>query len=475
MSDEARLCAELADLRAAVSAEMDARTVGVVHAAPGYAEGYVLLSVATATYLLDADGRVAHAWPSARSVFSAYLLESGDLIRDGNDMPLAPQFRAGGAAGYVERVTWDNRVVWTWSALPRFRYLSHHDLEPLPSGNVLVLVWEKKTKGEAVAAGRHPDLCPDGEVWNNLVVEVGAAAAPSRTAAEVWRWDQWAHLCQDYDASRPNYVEDVGARPDLLDVNYCPPGGKARCRNGGLKGGDHTATGHAVFDSAAGQTGERDWLHANAVSFARGAGLVCVSYNVPCEIVLFKHRGDGGLVYRFGNPLVARSGDRFAQELFVQHSATVVSSEAGTVNVLLFNNGRMPDRPWSAVEEYAIDVDGQTHAKVWSHGPAAGRAGSFYCHHSSGVRRLANGNTLITMGPQGILVEVDPAGTEVWRYVNPIQNHGGDAPYAIMKQGAQRGAGRFGLFVCDKYDAARVPRLRDLAPGAGSRLEDGPV
>jgi hypothetical protein len=45
---------------------------------------------------------------------------------------------------------------------------------------------------------------------------------------------------------------------------------------------------------------------------------------------------------------------------------------------------------------------------------------SFYCTHISGVQRVANGNTLITMGPQGIMFEVTPEGEEVWRYINPV-------------------------------------------------------
>ena len=34
----------------------------------------------------------------------------------------------------------------------------------MPNGNVLVLCWERKTKAEAIAAGRRPELIPDGEV-----------------------------------------------------------------------------------------------------------------------------------------------------------------------------------------------------------------------------------------------------------------------------------------------------------------------
>ena len=54
-----------------------------------------------------------------------------------------------------------------------------HDLEPLRHGRVLVLVWEKKSRAEALAAGRHPELIPDGEVWNNLVVEIAGGDGTS--------------------------------------------------------------------------------------------------------------------------------------------------------------------------------------------------------------------------------------------------------------------------------------------------------
>jgi hypothetical protein len=68
-----------------------------------------------------------------------------------------------------------------------YQYLSHHDLEILPNGNVLLLVWEKKSECVSVAAGRRPDLIPDKEVWDNLVVEI----KPDRengTAEVVWKW-----------------------------------------------------------------------------------------------------------------------------------------------------------------------------------------------------------------------------------------------------------------------------------------------
>ena len=160
-------------------------SVGVVSCRDGVCPGYTLLSVSRTTYLIDKEGRVLHTWASRREVFVAYLLPSGNLLRDGSDLALAPQFAAGGASGYLEEVTWHNELVWSWSALPRFASLSHHDVAPLPNGNVLVLVWERKSKEQALAAGRHPELLPDGEVWDNCVVELRPDPASGRASCPV--------------------------------------------------------------------------------------------------------------------------------------------------------------------------------------------------------------------------------------------------------------------------------------------------
>ena len=96
--------------------------------------------------------------------------------------------------------------------------------------------------------------------------------------------------------------------------------------------------------------------------------------------------------------------------------------------------------------------------------------GSFYAHHSSGVRRCPDGtNTLITLGPQGVVFEVTPDGEEVWRFVNPVEQRKKRAP-AVVRQGAQRGAGNFGLFFAERYPPDHCAQLRDLAPGP--RVED---
>ena len=124
-------------------------------------DGYVLVNAARETYLIDLDGRVVHEWRSQRNVFVSYLKKNGNLIRDGGEEEQQVAFRSGGAAGFVEEVTWDNVPVWNFSMMPSALYLTHHDIEPLPNGNVLLLAWQRMSKDEAIEAGRNPQLIPE--------------------------------------------------------------------------------------------------------------------------------------------------------------------------------------------------------------------------------------------------------------------------------------------------------------------------
>jgi len=222
--------------------ELSDRTVGVVTKNEAKIQpGYNLICQARETYLLDEDGRIINTWRSNRNVFSAYLLPNGNLVRDGSENDVAVAFQAGGAAGWVEEVTWENELVWSFAALPYDAYLSHHDIEPMPNGNLLLMLWQRKTKEEAIKHGRKPELIPDNEVWDQLTVEI--APNGKGGASIVWAWSLFDHLVQDFSKDIKTNYGLIAEHPELFDINYCPPGGKLDCLPECRYRGGHNSVG----------------------------------------------------------------------------------------------------------------------------------------------------------------------------------------------------------------------------------------
>ena len=128
-------------------------TMGLLQADSTNVDGYVLFmpNSYTKTYLIDKCGRKINEWPASyRPGNSVYLLEDGTLLRTGNLMN--PAFSAGGSGGYIEKVSWSGQIQWSYEVSDSIR-LQHHDVYPMPNGNLLVLLFEKKTLLEAFDAG----------------------------------------------------------------------------------------------------------------------------------------------------------------------------------------------------------------------------------------------------------------------------------------------------------------------------------
>ena len=138
--------------RTSATVPLHERTVGALAREPGVQEGYMVLNSGRETYLIDEDGRVVHEWRARRNVFVAYLRENGNLVRDGSEEDSQAVFRAGGASGYVEEVTWDGELLWRFSRLPAIGFLTHHDIEPLENGNVMLLCWEVRLRRGGLAS-----------------------------------------------------------------------------------------------------------------------------------------------------------------------------------------------------------------------------------------------------------------------------------------------------------------------------------
>ncbi len=377
-------------------------------ASPGYTL-YAPLELER-TYLVDLDGKTVHSWRhDTQPGLYQYLLEDGTLMRAGRLKLKGPFADGKGQGGRIEALDWDGNPLWRLD-YANDRHMQHHDVEPLPNGNVLFLAWERKSGEEALAAGRDPKLLPDGEVWPDTVVEFDP-----RANEVVWTWSVWDHLIQDRDPTKGNYG-DVAAHPEKVDVNYAVVG-----------------------------EGEADWNHANAVDYNPALDQVMISLRSHSEVWIIDHktsteeaRGPAGdLLFRYGNPANYRQSKAAGRHLFAQHDAEWIGnglSDAGSI--LVFNNGEGKARAYSSVDEIAPVIDNGEYARD-EHGVfratikrvyPKGKADKEFAAIISGAQRLPNGNTLITYGPTGRIFEVDSRGRVVWNYVNPHYTVRKDTP-----------------------------------------------
>jgi hypothetical protein len=389
-------------------------TVGLTHYDRAATPGYVLFSPTMSfyTFLVDHKGRLVHQWAAAtRSVGGFYLLEDGTLLRC--SFVLNPLDNFGGR---VEKLDWDGNLLWAYDYADS-HHVQHHDAIVLPSGNVLLLARELKSRSEAVAAGRDPSRLIESRLLPDHLVEVNPA-----TGSIVWEWHVWDHLVQDFDSTKANYG-DVAAHPELVDVNYLGLGG---------------------------EYGIADWNHANSLDYHPQFDQIVISVRNSSEVWVIDHsttteqaRGHtggrlgmgGDIVYRWGNPQACRAGDSTTQTLFGQHNAHWIRPGLpGAGHILVFNNGYgRPGEEYSTVDEfvptsdsvgrYPMPTRGQPHgpsATCWRYG--ATPRNSLYSAYISSTQRLPGGNTAICDGGNGRFLEVTRDSQVVWEYVNPWSN-----------------------------------------------------
>jgi hypothetical protein len=431
---------------------------GLVHSAEGVSPGYVLFNplLSGTAFLVDNAGHVVHSWESPYAGGGGmYLLRNGNLLRPARD-PEALRFTAGGTGGILQELDWEGNVVWEWRLSADDR-VQHHDVQPMPNGNLLVLAWELKTADEARKVGRRSDLTPEQGLWVDYVVEVKPRRP--RGAEIVWEWHAWDHLVQDTDADAPDYGDPAG-HPGRLDVNT----GAERPAIGPEELAQLQALGY-VDPDAKPEDLRSDILHANAIDYHPGLEQIAISIPFTNEIWILDHamtteeaRGPkGDLLYRWGNPAAYGRGSREDQRLFAQHDVRWIPEGAeGAGNLTILNNGLgRPDGQYTTVEEWTppLEPDGRYALEPRApFGPTEPRwvyrgdpPSDFFSPIISGAARLPNGNTLICEGTGGRFLEVTKEGEVVWEYRNPfsgdIRNADGSpaqpippsAPFAVFR------------------------------------------
>ena len=439
--------------------------------------GYTLLSTMNSknVYLLNNEGRVVHAWkPDTTSHHCCYLLPNGHLLRPAELGGREKSFGGGPAPlGRIQEFDWNGEIVWDYTFF-NDKQLPHHDICKMPNGNVLLIVWEKKTVDECVAAGRKKELVSKYLLPDSLI-EVKPTG--KTTGEVVWEWHLWDHLVQDHDSTKANFGV-VAGHPELVDVNYVsePPKPPADAAKKDAKDAAKDAAkkdapadvqkvagvpvkskadldklksiGYAGSAASQSQRVNPDWTHFNAVDYNTDLDQIIVSTPEFNEIWVIDRgttkaeaashvggrRGKGGdLLFRWGNPANYRAGGPADKKLFFQHNAHwIPKGLPGEGHVLVYNNGqRRPGPSYSSVDEIVLPLDEKglyTLEKgkawgpvepVWSY--SAPKKTDFFSSFISGAHRLPNGDTMICSGANGTVFEVTPDKEIVWKYVNPAK------------------------------------------------------
>jgi len=341
-------------------------------------------------YLIDHKGQKVKTWE-----FELSLGQDVELASDGSLYGLfkVPNeyFGYGGQSGLIRRINPEGEVTWEYEISSQDE-ITHHDLEVMPNGNLLVLVWYRVPADEVEAIGYLSE--------NDLVVEKVIEINPDSNEI-VWEWNSWDHIVQNVSEGHPTYG-DPKTQKNKIDIFY-----------------NYESEYHEFI-------GQGDVMHANGLTYQQELDIVALSVNFYNEVWFIDHstttteaksnqggqynRG-GDLLYRFGNPAVL--GDEAPKTFDFNHHPSFVSTSS-SLNLLIFNNNNQEGR--SKAMEFKLPELGES-TSIGSTPPLVFEYGNedMFFPRVGGAVRLPNGNTLICEGDYGFW-EVNSQGQLLWKY-----------------------------------------------------------
>jgi hypothetical protein len=409
-------------------------TIGLLYNDIAVADGYTLFGYKqnNDVYLINNCGEVVNHWLTNNKLGVAYILEDGTLLKSGGN--------------HLEIRDWDNNLLWEVD-LSSFGLNQHHDIEPLPNGNILVLSHDFYSESVAIDNGRSPSTAPSG-LTAEKIVEIKPTGVNSLTIE--WEWKLWDHLIQDHDSMKLNYGV-VADYPELIDVNL---GGTIA-----------------------------DWIHANGLDYNPVLDQIVFSSRRMNEIYIIDHSTTtleasshsggnsmkgGDFLWRWGNPENYRQGSSVDQKLFGQHDPKwILEGYPNEGKLTVFNNGTGRTPQYSSIEviDTEVNINGDYSLSgsflpadvFWSwNGSVLGD--TVFSNSQSGLNAQPNGNFLFCETVPGRISEIDASGTVVWSYENPIGNASFDQGDVISNSANQ-------VFRAEKYPVDFVGFTgKDLTP-----------
>jgi hypothetical protein len=364
--------------------------------------------------LVDMQGRVVNEWPLLG--FPAKPLPGGNVL--GGNL-------AGGGMPALIQMDWCRNEVHRWPVPQEEGYVNtlwHHDFQragspvgyyapgQIPSANP-----------EAGTTWLLVNHVVDWNVWDTRAISDryklfdDAFYEVDASGNLLWSWHAWEH------------VDQMGFGPKAREA----------IRNVFVPGGTSDST---------------DWTHMNQLArLGPNVWYLLGDRRFHPDNLIFDTRSSGilGIVARHDNPGRWKAGDivwrvgpdygygnreyRLGQIVGPHMTHMIPWGLPGAGNILVFDNGgfsgfgaRLPGLPgavWpNALRDYSrvVEFNPITLDVVWEFAIPEGPE-KFFSTLISGAQRLPNGNTLITQGGNGRLLEVTRSGEIVWEYRSPFQ------------------------------------------------------
>lgn len=357
---------------------------------------YTLYSLKNSTkaYMIDLNGTLFHTWTFASSKptgYSIYLLPGQVLLRtvarQGNS------FQGGPICGEVQKVDWSGNVTWDF-VYSTTDYCTHHDICPMPNGNVLLIAYESKSASQVSAAGCSQSIV----MWPDKIVEIKPTG--STTGDVVWEWHAWDHLCQNLYPSKSNYVSSIVEHPELLNINYKT---------------------------------QKDWMHVNGIDYNEYLDQIIFSSHNMNEFFVIDHStttaeaashaggryGKGGdFLYRWGNPASYQASG--TTNFDVVHDAHWVPYNCPKAGQMVgFNNQGGPGgKSCIDIVEPPYSANGYNVSPGTANLPATYSWRHVYSgsptSNEGNSQQLPNGNMLINISFSAYIYEIDPNQNVVW-------------------------------------------------------------
>ena len=356
------------------------------------------------TYLIDNNENIVNEWEhNCKPVSISYLLPDSSVVIPCTQDQVDGLGGGGDSGGRILKLSWEGEILWDDIFVEDY-YQPHHDIEPLPNGNILFITYERKTFAEAVMLGRENI---SQEIWPSYILELQQVSTDSSLI--VWEWHLWDHTVQDIYPDLSNFG-NIEENPGKLNINLGNLGG-----GGGASG---------------------DWIHLNSIDYNENLDLIAISSRKMNEFYFIDHSTTtleaasdsggnfnmgGDFVYRWGNPSNYNRGNGDDQILLSQHSVNWIPlNYPGGGDIILFNNRN--EELYSEVLQISTPVNSYSYAihennphepssYSWRYGD-----GSFFSNIQSGAFRLENGNTFIAIGNRSEFFEIDTTLSVVWEY-----------------------------------------------------------